>query len=340
MAEPTVSAGYANALIDLAVAKGADQRLLMEHSQIDTDDLADPDHRISFDKFKRLMRAGKALSNEPALALHFGEAFGFEELSIVGLVCHAAETMAEAFAQMNRYGRLVIEVDGVGAEDRFQIIQDDDGVWIDDTRKNPNSFPELTESTLGRFICGVRRYFPNAPFVLEAHVTHAQPDHVAEYERILNVPIVFNSVKNAMRVDPSSLTKKLPHPNRYVFGIFSEHAEALLDNLESSKTIRGKVESMLIPVLHKGDISMKVIAQKMGLSRQTLYRKLKTEGISYEKLLDELRHQMAQHYLRGEKVSVNETAYLVGFSDPSAFSRAFKRWTGNSPSVIRSAKSG
>ena len=74
----------------------------------------------------------------------------------------------------------------------------------------------------------------------------------------------------------------------------------------------------------------------MGLSRQTLYRRLKAEGVSYGWLLDELRHRMALHYLNGKKVSVNEAAYLVGFSEPSAFSRAFKRWTGTPPSEIKS----
>mgnify|MGYP003882060203 CR=1 FL=1 len=95
--------------------------------------------------------------------------------------------------------------------------------------------------------------------------------------------------------------------------------------------MRAQVESHLIPNLHNGNPGMEPIAEKLGVSRQMLYRKLKAEGISFEKLLDTLRHKMAVHYLNGKKVSVNETAYLVGFSDPSAFSRAFKRWTGKSP---------
>jgi AraC-like DNA-binding protein len=73
------------------------------------------------------------------------------------------------------------------------------------------------------------------------------------------------------------------------------------------------------------------------MSRQTLFRKLKAEGTTYEKILDDLRHQIALHYLSGKKVSVNETAYLVGFSEAAAFSRAFKRWTGKSPSDARRA---
>jgi AraC-like DNA-binding protein len=83
--------------------------------------------------------------------------------------------------------------------------------------------------------------------------------------------------------------------------------------------------------LHTGEVSVDVIAGKMAMSRWTLFRKLKAEGVTFEVVLDELRHKLALHYLDGKKVSVNETAYLVGFSDPSAFSRAFRRWTGASP---------
>jgi AraC-like DNA-binding protein len=78
-----------------------------------------------------------------------------------------------------------------------------------------------------------------------------------------------------------------------------------------------------------------IIAKKLGFSRQTLFRRLKVEGATFEKVLDELRHMLALHYLSGEKVSVNETAYLLGFSEPAAFSCAFKRWTGFSPRTMR-----
>jgi AraC-like DNA-binding protein len=90
-----------------------------------------------------------------------------------------------------------------------------------------------------------------------------------------------------------------------------------------------------MPVLHKGDANMEAVAEKMAMSRQTLFRRLKDENTSFEKVLDELRHKLALDYLGAKKVSVNETAYLVGFSDPAAFSRAFKRWTGKSPREMR-----
>ena len=73
----------------------------------------------------------------------------------------------------------------------------------------------------------------------------------------------------------------------------------------------------------------------MGFSRQTLFRRLKEEGTTYTQVLDQLRHRLAIEYLKGSKASVNDTAYLVGFSDAASFTRAFKRWTGKTPGDFR-----
>jgi AraC-like DNA-binding protein len=80
-----------------------------------------------------------------------------------------------------------------------------------------------------------------------------------------------------------------------------------------------------------GEARIEMIAAKLGLSRQTLFRRLKAEGVTFERVLDELRHRRALYYLKSKKLPVTKTAYLLGFSDAAAFSRAFKRWTGVSP---------
>lgn len=327
--------------MELAVGKGAGRKALAERSGIDPEDLQDQDNRIPFAKYVLLMRAGKEFANDPALALHFGEAFDMAELSIVGLIGQACETAAEGFAQIDRYHRLVADIDlddGAGGK-RLVLSRAGGDLWLIDTRKNPNEFPELTESSFARMVCSARRVPGGMQFVREVHVTHAAPSYRAEYDRIFQIPVVFESGRNALLMNGDSLlTFKNPSPtNKYVFGVLSERADALLKELESSKTARGRVEHLLMPVLHTGEASMDMIAGRLGLSRQTLFRKLKAEGTTFEKVLDELRHRLALDYLSGEKVSVNETAYLVGFSEPAAFSRAFKRWTGTSPRALRTA---
>jgi AraC-like DNA-binding protein len=319
--------------MELAVSRGASRVALAERSRIDPAELENQDNRIPFANYVALMRAGQQLCHDPAFALHFGESIDASELSVGCLMTGFAETVVEGFALMNRYSRLAIEVDSDG--DRYVLARAAEQVWLIDTRRNRNDFPELTESTFARIACTSRRFLGGKTFVKAVHVTHAEPAYRAEYDRIFQVPVVFGSDKNALLTDDWWMTGKPPFSSRPALRILSEHAEALLESLESGKTTRGRVESLLMSILHTGNATMDTIAGKLGLSRQTLFRRLKAEGVTFEQVLDELRHRLALHYLSGKKVSVNETAYLVGFSEPAAFSRAFKRWTGASPRTVR-----
>jgi AraC-like DNA-binding protein len=339
MAEPTVGAGFARGLFDFAVAQGAPREALLAASGIDADDLADQEARIPFIKYVMLMRAAKAMTGDPALALHFGEAVNIADVSIVGLIGDSCPTMIDSFHQVNRYVRLVVETgDGGPPSDRFVLDRSPSGLWLVDTRPMPNLFPELTESAFSQLVCRARRVSERP--VGAVHLTHSDPGYADEYARIFRAPVTFDAERNAMLLPDDWAEHPVGLLPRYVFGILSERAEALLKSLEGSSTTRGRVESLVMPILHTGEANMDVVASRMGLSRQTLFRKLKAEGVTFEKLLDELRHKLALHYLAGKKVSVNETAYLVGFSDPAAFSRAFKRWTGTSPKMLRSSDAG
>lgn len=331
----TVSAGLAHSLLMFAVGRGLDRETLLQKAGIAAPLLVNPDNRVPMDSYRALMRAAKDMSGDPALAIEFGASEPIEKHSVVGLICHSAATMGEAFMQMSRYARLVIDVESGTDKPRFTLAQLDSGVWIEDNRPEPNAFPELSESTFARFVCDYRRHFGDAPFAKEIHVTHARPAHADAYDRTYRVPVHYGMDRNAIRIDPTWLSVEIQPTNRYMFGVLSKMADALMKKLEGASSIRGRVENMLLPLLHTGEVSMDDIAAKLNMSRQTLYRKLRAEGVSFEAILDELRHTMALHYLDGQQVSVNETAYLVGFSEASSFSRAFKRWTGQNPSDHR-----
>lgn len=332
--DPTVSAGLAGGLLDYAVLQGVDRLALLGASGVNLGDLDDPDNRIPLPRYVALVRAAKALSGDTALPMRFAEAVDMSEFSVVGLLALASATMGEALAQLNRYGQLVVEAD-VGTEGRFAVQIWRGQPWMVDTRPDPDAFFELTETTFTRMICGPRRFL-HRPHVLEVHVTHPAPPHRSEYDRLFQCPVVFESHWNAMRMDPLVTSEKVALQPRYAFGVLSERAEALLRDLESSRSVRGRVERLLMPILHTGEANVATVARELGISRQTLFRRLRAEGVTFAAVLDDLRRRLAMHYLGGKRVSVNETAYLVGFSDPAAFSRAFKRWTGVSPRDARS----
>ena len=102
--------------------------------------------------------------------------------------------------------------------------------------------------------------------------------------------------------------------------------------------VRRMVERHLEPLLAAGPVRIEEVARDLGFSRQTLYRRLKAEGMTFEQLLDELRRSLALRLIRDQGLTVKDAAYRLGFSDPAAFSRAFKRWTGVSPSALRGKK--
>jgi AraC-like DNA-binding protein len=331
----SVSAAYARGLLELAVAKGARRAALLERSGIGPRDLADPDARIPFANYTALMRAARHDSGDAALAIHYGEETDLAQFSILGLIGQASETMWDAFAQLNRYVRLVVDVDLSGTA-RFELRREGEALWLVDTRANPDEFPELTESAFAQIV-SAPRHLGIPPFARAVRVTHARPDHAAEYERVFGAPVTFESDRNGILIDGAVMEHRVGLLPRYAFGVLTGHADALLEALNSAKSTRGRVERRLVSILHTGRASMAGIAADIGMSRQTLYRRLKAEGVTYEQVLDELRQRLALQYLSGQAVSVNETAYLVGYSDPAAFSRAFKRWTGRSPRHARSA---
>lgn len=337
MSTLTTSAGLAAGLIAFAAGRGADRAALMARAGLRPADLEDPDSRLPFETYVALMRAARDLCDDPALALHFGEAVDLAELSIVGLIMNASATMGDAFAQMQRFGRLTLETEGLSDGPRFEMVVRDGQPWMVDTRADPDAFPELTEGAFARLVCGPRRFLPQ-PHVLEVQVSHPAPAYRAEYDRIFQCPVTFSAGWNALRLDPRIATWPVALQPRYVFGVLTQKADDLLQELEDLKTVRGRVEAVLLPLLHTGEVGADAVARTLGFSRQTLFRKLKAEAATYEQVLDGLRHRMALRYLTARKVSVNETAYLVGFSEPAAFSRAFKRWTGQSPRDVQPAR--
>lgn len=120
-----------------------------------------------------------------------------------------------------------------------------------------------------------------------------------------------------------------------LLGLFDVFAKAISQRPTHSSSLRRRVEAQLEPMLESGEVSLDRLVGELGMSRATLQRRLKAEGTSFEAILDGLRQRLARRYLRKDNYSVKKTAYLLGFSDPAAFSRAFKRWTGQSPSALR-----
>jgi AraC-like DNA-binding protein len=328
--EATVSAGLVSGLADFAAAQGVDKNDLFKRTGIASHRLGNSDSRVPFQHYIDLMRAAQMATGNPALALHYGEQVGMSEVSVLGLIMEASPTMGEAFLQLQRYGRLATEFIDTDEGPRVELAFKDGRMFMVFHRRDPNAFPEMTEESFARLVCGPRRFLAQ-PHVLAVHVTHPAPEYAAEYDRVFQCPVHFGTEWNAMELHPEIFGWKVAQNPRYVFGILTKHADTLLKELDAARTVRGRLEAILLPVIHHGEPKADAFAAQMGFSRQTLFRKLKEEGTTFAGVLDALRQCLAEDYLRSHKASINEAAYLCGFSEPASFARAFKRWTGQTP---------
>src|SRR5215831_9399727 len=292
MPNPTVAAGYPKALMDFAVSRGADRQMLIERSHIRLCDLHDQDNRIPLASYIALLKAGIELCNEPALALLFGEAVKMQDISIVGLIGVTWDDPESARRQINRLAPLALDADDGGAADAIEFIRENGDVWLNFPSDIYRANPLLTESGFARNVCGARAMaasmpqFANVSFPRAIRFTHSEPSYRAEYDRIFRVPLFFDSHMNALLTDEALLNLKLPRTNPYLADVLNARADELLKNLESSKTTRGRVDNLLTPILHTGKVSVDMIARELGLSRQTLFRKLKAEGVTFEQVFD------------------------------------------------------
>ena len=322
-----VAAGLVRGLVDYAAGRGADRAGLLQAAGAVEVSLDGPDARAPLEAYLRLISAARIALDDPALPLRWAEAVGMAELSVVGLVMEASATMGEAFAQMQRYGRLAMDPDGSGASP-FALVRDGDGLRIEDRRLDP-ALADLVDIAFVRLTCGPRRFLPQ-PHVLRVELARDDVGLQAEYARIFACPVAFGAPRNALHLHPDTAGWPVAR-NGFLKALLEQHADARLSELDSRTSWRRRVEAVLMEALPAGSTSIDRVAARLGFSRQTLFRRLKAEGVTYEEVLNRLRERLARSYLRAHRFSVTDTAFLLGYREPASFTRAFHRWAGQSP---------
>jgi AraC-like DNA-binding protein len=179
---------------------------------------------------------------------------------------------------------------------------------------------------------------PHVP-ELEAWFPHPQPADVSEYRATFGAArLVFGASFCGFVFDAARLDTPLASNEPSLHGVLREHADRLLAEIAPAAGLLGEVRSHVLSTLRGRPASATETAEKLGMTRRTLTRRLRQEGTSFTAVLDEARHRTAVHYLESTHHSIEDIAFLVGFSEPSPFVRAFRRWTGMAPMAYRRSR--
>jgi AraC-like DNA-binding protein len=175
----------------------------------------------------------------------------------------------------------------------------------------------------------------------EVRFAHARPDRVSEQERVFRAPVRYGCPRDELVLDRALLDRPQRHAEQRLLALLDRQLGALLSGLPEIRRVRDAVARAMMDELPEREPVVATIAAKLHMSARSLQRRLESEGTSFAEILSDLRRDRALHYLKDGRISIGEVAFLLGFLDVTAFHRAFKRWTGSTPTEYRrSAASG
>jgi len=329
--EPTLLAALTAAVLRAAREAGADVEVLLAAASIDEADLADPDGRIPLQSHLRLIHA---LSTLPTpIGLELGSRLGVEGLGVVGYAMQHDATLGSALAWLERYRAVVLD-DVVARREEGSVGGRASVAFCHLVPPFLVELREPAEIWAAGQLSTLRRLTGRDLAPWEVHLPHRAPADTERHETFFRAPIRWEASRIELHFDPAILDLPLARAHPELFRYLERRAEALRDELPPS-SIRARVRSLVERSLASGDPRVEVIAHELAMSPRTLQRRLADEGTTFAALLDEVRRERAELLLRDPRLAVSEVAFVLGYSEPAAFFRSFRRWTGTTPKAYR-----
>ncbi|GAB4146288.1 MAG: AraC family transcriptional regulator [Cyanobacteria bacterium J069] len=340
MKETTVTVYTTRSILQFAAYHGADPGEICTATGLDPEMLTMPDERIPGSLHAAVWREAVKQTGDENLGLHLGEAFNLATFGTVGYILINCQTLGEAFEKLVRYDHLFCQ----SAE--FCVSVSNGMVFFDCDYHMTGS--------LQHPIVEERRYAVECTFASSLKATldltgkplplsavwfqHTPPENIAEYKRIFQTDLQFLRPNNRLIFDASCLDWPILSSNPALLPMFEQYAQVVLQDTHFNKNYMQQVKQAIAHQL-TGDLpAIGAIAQELAISVRHLQRELRAEGTSFQKLLDATRKELALQHLKNPTVPIHDIAFLLGFSEPSTFNRAFKRWTGSTPRTYRLSK--
>jgi AraC-like DNA-binding protein len=240
------------------------------------------------------------------------------------------KTLGEAFEKSARYHRIIGNLIEGNAHLKFNKIKV--------TLITPPHAPEMSrhcyEATISSSVRMMRTLTGRDINPLEVTFIYPEPDSRSEYERVFQCPVLFGQKDNSFTIDMNVIFTPIKYANPDMLEYFENYAQEFLADIERQNEYARTVTKIILSKLDDEGLSIKKVAREMSVSVRTLQNRLKDEGVIFSELLTDTRQKLAKKYLQ-EDYSVEQITYLLGFSEPSVFRKAFKKWAGVTPRQFR-----
>ena len=318
------------ALVEEVARAGADPGAYLEAAGVDAALLEDPNARLELASYFRLQELALDTIGDPALGVHMAERANPAAFHVVGFLTGHCHTLRQAIQVFARYRKLISDTppptlheEGDVAVLTCYFLESDS----ERCRRLSEEFGMTSMARTAKLALGM----PEAPHVVE--FSHAAPAHAAEVERVIGCPVRYGADATRLRFARHMLDATRLHANPELMRLLQSEAERKLAELAAPRSLSARLRAVLLE--GSGRPGMGAMARLLGLSSRSLRRRLHEEGHTYVEVVEQAMAEIARRMLDDPSITIQEVADRLGFSEASAFHRAFKRWTGMTPMQFR-----
>jgi AraC-like DNA-binding protein len=324
----TTIGGYALAIAKALDYSGVDSARIFRAADVPTSLTNDPMQRLSVDAMKRLYRVSVDATNNPYFGLTVARFIHISNLHAMGHGLAASATLLDFCHRLDRYFRMVSEA-------ATSSLTDHDGEVILSFEHVTELSGETEDALVGFLVIAMRQLSEAGFNPLRVELRHAEPlAGAAPYETLFRAPVVFDQTHTVLAFRKADLLQPLAGSCAELAQVNDNIATKYIALLDKDDVV-SRVKQKVIELLPNGECTREIVATAMNMSPTALQFKLSKRDTSFHDVMDNARQEMARSYVQQSALSVTEIAYLLGFNDTSNFARAFKRWTGKSPTEFR-----
>ena len=308
---------------------GIDPEPLFREQGIDPESMFDAGARVSAARYQQLDMKAAELSNDPFFGLKGAEYFRPAHLGALGFAWLASSTLRTGFQRLSRYARVIQEnlaVELNEDSDFFYVQIDANLAAINENIREDGQLSALVK--LSRVIAGDR--FTPAKICFQ----QAEPEDTSYYYELFRCQIEFGCPETVFVVHREEVDKRLTGSNDQLAKL-NEHIVVKYLAHSQKEDIVNRVKAAIIDALANGTVTEIAISGEIHTTPRNMHRKLQKEDTSFKQLLTDVRKELAQQYIQDRSKTLTEISFMLGFSEVSSFSRAFKGWTGKPPSEVR-----
>jgi AraC-like DNA-binding protein len=295
--------------------------------------IADPEERLSVQSQIALLEEAAIALKDDCLGFTLARDHDPREIGLLYYVMASSRTLGEALKRLARYSRVTNEALVFGYREGNRLILNLGYAGVPrHSDKHQIEFCMFGLLRICRMLTGqnlVPQYFS---------ISHHRSSVTSEMARFVGTKVEFGADSDEFALDLDTRELPLIHSDPYLNDLLLKYCEAALANKRGDRShLRTRVENAISTMLPHGRVLAENVARSLGMSERTLARNLSDEGLNFTEILQQLRHDLAVRHLNDRKLHVSKIAWLLGFHEVSAFTHAFKRWTGKTPSEMRTA---